>query len=280
MTPLAARTAKTPGESELGLARITNPSGLAVSVLANGCVFAIEHEHERGRTLINQVQGSPLDGGIARLYLRMRAPEPVVVQAVGPGAKVSFGATVDRFVWAGEAGSLRHDVSLWLHPRQKLWLWRVTVANRGAKALACDAILVQDVGLGDRGFLMNNEAYASQYIDHHVAHHPRCGPVVMSRQNLAQSSGHPWVAHGCLEGAAAFATDAMQLLGPRYRDAGEIDPGLDLPGLRLQHEVACPMIQSEPVTLEPGARARMDVLRPVRARSPGSLERCRPRADR
>ena len=76
-------------------------------------------------------------------------------------------------------------------------------------------ILVQDVGLGDRGFLMNNEAYASQYIDHHVARHPRCGPVVMSRQNLAQSSGHPWVAHGCFEGAAGFATDAMQLLGPR-----------------------------------------------------------------
>ena len=42
----------------------------------------------------------------------------------------------------------------------------------------------------------------------------------MSRQNLAQSGGHPWVAHGCLEGAAGFATDAMQLLGPPYRDAG------------------------------------------------------------
>ena len=34
-----------------------------------------------------------------------------------------------------------------------------------------------------RGFLMNNEAYASQYIDHYIAGHARCGPVVMSRQN-------------------------------------------------------------------------------------------------
>ena len=42
----------------------------------NGCVFAIEHRHERGRTMINQVLGSPLDGGIGRLYLRIRAPEP------------------------------------------------------------------------------------------------------------------------------------------------------------------------------------------------------------
>ena len=101
MTPLAVRTFETPRESDLGLRRIANPSGLAISVLPNGCVFAIEHQHERGRTMINQVQGSPLDGGIARLYLRIRAPEPAVAEAVGPGAKVSFGAAADRFTWDG-----------------------------------------------------------------------------------------------------------------------------------------------------------------------------------
>ena len=73
----------------------------------------------------------------------------------------------------------------------------------------------------------------------------------MSRQNLKQSSGYPWVAHGCFEGASGFATDALQLLGPPYRASDEIDPGLDLPSERLQHEVACPMIQSPTVALEP-----------------------------
>jgi cellobiose phosphorylase len=255
MTSLAVRTFETPRANDLGLRRIASPSGLAVSVLPNGCVFAIEHRHEHGRTLINQVQGSPLDGGIARLYLRIRGPEPAVAEAVGPGAQVSFGAAADRFTWDGATRSVRHHVSLWLHPQQRLWLWRVEVTNAGASAASCDAILVQDVGLGDRGFLMNNEAYASQYIDHHLARHPRCGPVVMSRQNLKQSSGHPWVAHGCFEGAAGFATDAMQLLGPQYRYAAEIDPGLDLPSERLQHEVACPMIQAPAVTLGPGGQA-------------------------
>jgi 1,2-beta-oligoglucan phosphorylase len=249
------RTFETPCENDLGLRRIANQSGLAISVLPNGCVFAIEHQHERGRTLINQVQGSPLDGGIARLYLHIRGPEPVVTQAVGPNAKVTFGATADRFTWDGAIGSVRHRVSLWLHPHHNLWLWGVEIANKGSMAVSCDAILVQDVGLGDRGFLMNNEAYASQYIDHHVARDSRCGPVVMSRQNLKQSSGYPWVAHGCFEGASGFATDAMQLLGPQYREAGEIDPGVDLPSERLQHEVACPMIQSENVTLKAGQRA-------------------------
>ena len=121
--------------------------------------------------------------------------------------------------------------------------------------MQCDAILVQDIGLGNDGFVMNNEAYASQYIDHHVVRHPTCGPVVLSRQNLPQGSGHPWVAHGCLDGATGFATDAMQLFGPQSRDGVRIDAERDLPGARLQHEVACPMIQSPLATLEPGGQA-------------------------
>ena len=131
MTPL--RTFETPRESDLGLRRIANLSGLSISVLPNGCVFAIEHQHERGRTLINQIQGSPLDGGIARLFLRVGAPEPAVVEAVGAGAKVGFGAADDRFTWEGAAAGVRHEVSLWLHPRRNLWLWRVQVANAGAQ---------------------------------------------------------------------------------------------------------------------------------------------------
>ena len=80
MTPLAVRTFETPAESGLGLRRSTNLSGLAISVVPNGCLFAIEHRHERGRTLINQVQGSPLEGGIARLYLRIGGAKPTVAQ--------------------------------------------------------------------------------------------------------------------------------------------------------------------------------------------------------
>lgn len=251
----AIRTFRTPGESALGLRRIANRSGLSISALPNGCIFAIEHRHRRGRTMINQVEGSPLDGGIGRLYLRIRAPVPTTVEAVGPGARVGFGAGDDRFVWDGATGGLRHRVALWLHPQRNLWLWRLEVASVSDTAVTCDALLVQDVGLGNRGFVMNNEAYASQYIDHHVTRHPRCGPVVMSRQNLAQDGCHPWVAHGCFEGAAGFATDALQLLGPRYRDANGIEPAIDLPNERLQCEVACPMIQSRLVDLEPGARA-------------------------
>src|ERR1700732_4523040 len=232
---------KTPRDSDLGLYRIENRAGLSISVLPNGCLFAIEHRREDGTTMINQLLGSPVDGGIARLCL----------------AKGGFGAAGDRFVWEGETSELRHRVTLSLHPREAAWLWCVDVTNIGEAARTIDAILIQDIGLGDRGCLMNNEAYASQYIDHHIARHPRYGPVVMSRQNLPQGGRNPWVVHGCLDGASGFATDGMQLFGPAFRDrdAFPFPFGASLPSKRLQHELACAAIQSAPLALPPGSRA-------------------------
>ena len=102
-----------------------------------------------------------------------------------------MGAGADRIVWEGEQSGVRHSVTLWLHPQSNVWLWRVDVLNHRDSELACDAILIQDLGLGDQGFLMNNEAYACQYLDHHVAAHPRIGQVLMSRQNLSQGAPIP-----------------------------------------------------------------------------------------
>ena len=102
---------------------------------------------------------------------------------------------------------------------------------------------------------MNNEAYASQYLDHFIAQHRRMNFILMSRQNLPQRGAHPWTAHGCLEGAAGFATDFRQLMGPAYRDADcfQLPFGTSLPSNRLQYETACAALQSEATALAPGA---------------------------
>jgi 1,2-beta-oligoglucan phosphorylase len=247
----------TPRESDLGLARIVNRLGLAVSVLPSGSLFAIEHRTDTGSILVNQVLASPLDGGIARIVLRAGGRHPVNIEVAGPGAKVEFGIAADRMGWEGTTGDVRHRVTLQVLANQTAWLWRVDVTNMGVVSLPLDAILVQDLGLGTRGFVTNNEAYASQYIDQRVARHARCGRVVMSRQNLAQDGMHPWVMHGCLDGSSACATDAMQLFGPRHRDADgfAIPFGTPLADRCLQHEVSCAAIQSLAITLEPGATA-------------------------
>ncbi len=212
----------TPRERDLGLRRIGNHAGLGISVLPNGSVFAIEHRTASGAILVNQVLASPIDGGIGRILLRAGGASLTNIEAVGSRARVRLGVAVDRVVWEGVTSGIRHRVTLRLLPDRTAWLWHVEATNAGAAAVPIDAILVQDLGLGVRAFVTNNEAYASQYIDHHIARDARCGPVVMSRQNLAQDGKHPWVVHGCLDGASAFATDAMQVFGPCHRDADGI----------------------------------------------------------
>ncbi len=280
--PSQVRIWKTPRDRDLGLRWIENGAGLAIGVLPNGCLFAIEHRRADGAILINQLLGSPIARGVARLYLRLGGETPLCVEAVGPGAQIRFGAAADRFVWEGETKGLRHRATLSLHPQDSAWLWRLEAVNAGADDISMDAVLIQDVGLGERGFLMNNEAYASQYIDQHVERCPRRGPVIMSRQNLAQGGRHPWVVHGCLDGAKGFATDGMQVFGPGFRDqdAFAFGFGANLPSERLQHELSCAALQSAPVALAPGATARLAVLRPLRSRPRRSVERVRPGADR
>ncbi len=252
MVSSGKRSWTTPRDQDLGLRRIENDAGLSISLLPNGCIFAIEHRRPDGTIVINQLLGSPIDGGVGRIYLRVGGERPFSIQT----ASAQFTALGDRFVWEGETSHIRHRLTLSLQPRDAAWLWSLEALNTGAPR-SLDAILVQDIGLGDRGFLMNNEAYASQYIDHHIARHPVYGDVVMSRQNLAQAGRNPWVAHGCLDGAIGFASDGMQLFGPAFRDSNAFGfPfGANLPSARLQHELACAAIQSRQASLPPGGHA-------------------------
>ena len=244
----------TPRRDDLGLLRIANDAGLSISVLPSGAIFAIEHTQANRRIMINQTLALPIANGMGRLYLRLGGLQPAILPVMGPEPRLRVGASDDRYVWEGEGSGASHRVTLWLHPRLNAWFWRAEVANRRDEELSCDAVLIQDLGLGDQGFLMNNEAYASQYTDHHIAHHPGLNHVLMGRQNLSQGGAYPWAVHGCLEGAAGFATDFRQLMGPEYRDADQMGVpfGTPLPSERLQYETACAALQSNAVTLEPG----------------------------
>jgi 1,2-beta-oligoglucan phosphorylase len=252
------RSWRMPGDKDLGLLRIENQAGLSISLLPNGSIFAIEHRCEDTSVMVNQILGSPLGGGIGRIFVRASdATRPLCVEIAGPGAHVLLGAAKDCFVWEGETDAFRHRVTLFLHPQEAAWEWRLDIMNTGKSARTADAILIQDLGLGERDFLMNNEAYASQYIDHHIVSDNRFGPVIMSRQALTQAGRTPWVAHGCLDGASGFATDGMQLFGPSFRDSAtfRFPYGASLPSTRLQHELACAAIQSSPAILLPAEQA-------------------------
>jgi hypothetical protein len=73
MSPSPHRSFTLPLEDELGLHWLTNAAGMQISVLPNGCLFAIEHVENGERTMISQVFGSPLGSGIGRMLLRLGA---------------------------------------------------------------------------------------------------------------------------------------------------------------------------------------------------------------
>ncbi|WP_442755861.1 GH36-type glycosyl hydrolase domain-containing protein [Methylocystis sp. JAN1] len=248
---------KTPRREDLGLVSIANQSGTAISFLPSGALFSIEHAQPGHGVMVNQLLGSPLAGEMGGLYLRAGGARSELLPISGARSRARFGVAEDRAVWEAEQGGMRHRATLWLHPSRDVWFWRVEATNGGGVAIPCDCLFVQDLGLGSPGFVMNNEAYASQYIDHFVLEHVKRGFIVMSRQNLSQNGAHPWIAHGCLEGAAGFATDFRQFAGPGFRDAARFDPpfGADLPSTVLQYETGCAALQTRPVVLAPGETA-------------------------
>ena len=257
MRPSPRQVLTTPRRDDLGLIRIENQAGLRISVLPSGSIFAIEHEWQSRVTMINQVLGSPVANGMSGIFLRLTGPDPKAHSIVGGGSTTRIGAGPDRMIWEGGAAPVGWRLTLWLHPEALLWLWRLRVQNHGDASLDCDATLLQDLGLGDPGYLMNNEAYASHYLDHHIETHPRMGAVIATRQNLSQGDAHPWVAHGCLEGSSGFATDFRQFVGPGGRDLDLSDRlfASDLPSSVLQYETGCAAIRSPRETLAPGAEA-------------------------
>ncbi|HXW70014.1 MAG TPA: cellobiose phosphorylase [Methylocella sp.] len=256
MSPPGNRSWTTPPDESLGLLRVESDSGLSFNFLPNGCLFSIVHRRPNLSILVNQLLGSPIGGGIARTYLRIEGEAAFHIEAAGPANGARIIHSPNCFVWEGETGHMRYRLALNPQRGATAWVWHLEVTNIGAPRSA-DAVFVQDIGLGERAFLMNNEAYASQYIDHHITAHPIYGSVVMSRQNLPQGGQNPWVAHGCLDGAARFATDGIQVFGPAFRDSNEfVFPfGAGLPSHQRQHELACAAIQSKPVFLSHGESA-------------------------
>ena len=301
---MSTQTITLPGEADLPLHRLRSKSGLEIAVLPTGNVYAITHRDAEGReNRINAYPGDMLGGGVGRVLVRRLGREQDeegvwrerdatwVQQAVGPDAarQSRFAADEIGAAWEGEVEGVRrracavesqpfsYRVTLRLDDEQPIWLWSVKLTNTGDRVADFDAVLVQDLGLGPAGFVGNNEAYASQYIDHTIVEDAgsepgRAGPVILSRQNLRQATGHPWCMTGCLEGVASWVTDAAQVFGREYRDwmfserlskrklpatqfVKELGDIVSPAGERLQGESACPTVVSPFRTLEPGESA-------------------------
>ena len=64
---------------DLALRRIINRVGSSISILPSGAIFAIEHERENRRIMINQLLGSPIAQSMGRLFIRTGGAEPMIL---------------------------------------------------------------------------------------------------------------------------------------------------------------------------------------------------------
>ncbi len=205
----------TPGEpAGLIAGELRNGSGLAIQLLANGSIFAIRH----GDVMINQVLGSPAEGGIGNVYVRRRSREGIAsFPLIGPSSTSRFRVSGREATWDGVVGDIGYACVLRLSAAQPTWSWTVRLANTAARPLSLDAVLAQDLGIAQEAAVRTNELYTSQYIDHTVLQDADLGFVLCSRQNQPQDGAYPWIVHACLDGAAGFLTDGFQFYGLGYR---------------------------------------------------------------
>ena len=233
-------------------AELQNRSGLSIELLDNGAIFAIRHR----QILVNQVLGSPLEGGVGNIYLRRRTSAGITsISLLGPGSPSSFRASRHGATWEGWVDGLGYSCMLRLAAHGPTWFWTLRLANATSRRLSLDAVLAQDLGIANEAAVRSSELYTSQYIDHTVLEHEDLGFLVCSRQNLPQGDAFPWIMHGCLDGAVGYLTDGFQLYGIDYK-ATNVPAVLSrarLPNRIYQHEFALPTLQSARLSLAPGA---------------------------
>lgn len=208
---------------------------------------------ESGRTMINQLMLSPLDGSLANLYLRVHQPSGIAFYPlVGIRSSSRFTSTGEYARWEGTAGGVKYRVTF--TPTEKgVWFWDVTAQGEG---LTIDIVYGQDVGIADTGAVRSNEAYLSQYIDHAVFEDKTKGYVVCSRQNQPQGGAFPYLQQGSLTGAAGYSTDGFQFFGLSYKETDVPESLLkrNLANEVYQYEFAYTALQSEKVSLHGEAR--------------------------
>ncbi|MDK8179865.1 cellobiose phosphorylase [Paenibacillus sp. UMB4589-SE434] len=206
-----------------------------------------------GRTMINQLMTSPIDGSLNNLYLRIHGSTGIkFYPLLGIHSESSMSANERCIIWKGTVEEVEYEVTFALTD-QGIWFWDVVTRGNGVKL---DVIYGQDIGIADTGAVRSNEAYLSQYIDHTIFADSSNGYVVCSRQNQPQGGHFPYVQQGSLSGATGYSTDGFQFFGLSYKETN-VPACLSEAKLAneiYQYEFAYTALQSELVTLNGDAR--------------------------
>jgi len=231
--------------------KIQNNLGLAIEFLENGAVKSID----AGPIRISLKPGTLYSDPGTNIYLRKRSEKIDYHPLMGPGSDSVFQRTENSMVWQGEWSGIGYICSLQLAANSFGWEWSVELKNQTASETELDLVCLQDAGLKPVNAGLINEYYVAQYLERRILQDEHYGAVTCCRQNMKESTGHPWFMIACLNGAIAGSTDGMQFYGKTYRETG-IPEGLlaETPGGEYAGESPVVALQSRSFILKPGEK--------------------------
>ena len=228
---------------------IKNPDGLSFEFLENGSVKSIEADPIRISLKATTLYSRPG----TNIYLRKRSSPFEFTALMGPESNSNFSFIEGRYLARGSWAGIEYTCALQLSGENLSWQWIIEIENTFPSALELDLIYVQDIGLKPLNSGLINEYYVSQYLERRMLEDKKYGPVLCCRQNMKESTGHPWLMLGCRNGAIAACTDGMQFYGKTCRETG-IPEGLhsDRLGGEYAGESSVIALQEKPFILAEG----------------------------
>ncbi|MDR2277236.1 MAG: cellobiose phosphorylase, partial [Vagococcus sp.] len=205
-----------------------------------------------GNVILNQFVANEFDGSLNNLFLRIHRESGIkTYPLIGKksASNVEYFENGVRFEGVVEGVSYQVDFSL---TESDTWFWEISIVGNGELV---DVIYGQDLGLANRGVVLTNEAYNSQYVDHST-YTSDTGHVICSRQNMPQDSVFPYLQQGSLTKNRHFSTDGYQFFSKNETNSftDYLDNHSELESQVYQYEMAYTGIQSELITLSNEAK--------------------------
>lgn len=235
--------------SQLDIIEVTNNQQLSFKYFNHGGAFQLS----AADIMINQVIGTPIDGNINNIYIRVKQDNRYAfAPLLGPTVQTSLSTTNNQACWTGEFEGISYQCQLVLDETHNAWNWNVNLTNTASADQEIDMIYGQDIAIIAEGSVRVNEAYCCQYIDHYIFSNAQ-GYTVASRQNQkTPPQGHPWLIQGCLQKTVGYVTDGFDFYGLSYKETGvpEALTQEKLISEKRQYEFAFIGLQTEAMTLK------------------------------
>lgn len=215
---------------------------MRVAFLPTGDIYEICNQ----QFMINQLNGNEIDGSINQIYLRVFTKEGIKsTPLLGLKSNSSFFKTETGLLWQGQFEAVTYTVRFKLS-EENHWFWEVSL--QGDQEI--DLLYGQDVGLAAKEIVQANEAYTSQYVDHHVTKDQ--GYTIASRQNQLQGGKFPYLQQGCLSETVGYSVDGYQFFGRSYKETNQPEAlqMTTLPSEVYQYEMAYVALQTVKVNVK------------------------------